>query len=471
MATRILRVSDERTGSGPALDAALGPRGFTPVGARSAEEALALLAQEAFDVLVVDLDTPGLDGVELCGRAAAAHPQVPAVVLAEAGHRDAAVAAIRAGAYDFLLRPLEGEALAGLLQRAARAAPSLRELPLRRAAAAAAAARNTLVSPAAVGEAPLGEVLGDSAALREAYALIDRVADSDASVLILGESGTGKEAAAQALHARGRRREGPFIAINCAAMPEALLESELFGHARGAFTDAKSARTGLFVQADGGTLFLDEVGELPLTLQPKLLRALQSRRVRPVGGDAEVPFDARVVAATNQDLESAVNDGRFREDLYFRIHVIGIELPPLRARGQDVLLLARRFTEDFAQRSGKRVRGLSAAVEARLLDYPWPGNVRELQNCIERAVALTAHDADALQVEDLPVRIRDHRRTRSGRDLVDLTELVPLEEVERRHILRVLEAVGGSRTLAARTLGLDRKTLYRKLERYGSGGE
>ena len=457
MATRILRVSDERTGGGPALDAALGPRGFTPVGARSAEEALALLAQEAFDVLVVDLDTPGLDGVELCGRVAAAHPQVPAVVLAEAAHRDAAVAAIRAGAWDFLLRPHDAEALAGLLQRAARAAPALRELPGRRAPSKPAAAAS--------------EVLGDSAALREAYALIERVADSDASVLILGESGTGKEAAAQALHARGRRREGPFIAINCAAMPEALLESELFGHARGAFTDAKSARTGLFVQADGGTLFLDEVGELPLTLQPKLLRALQSRRVRPVGSDAEVPFDARVVAATNQDLESAVNEGRFREDLYFRIHVIGIELPPLRARGQDVLLLARRFTADFAQRSGKAVRGLTPSVEQRLLDYPWPGNVRELQNCIERAVALSAPDADALQLEELPMRIRDHRRSRSGREPVDLTELVPLEEVERRHILRVLEAVGGSRTLAARTLGLDRKTLYRKLERYGSGGE
>jgi DNA-binding NtrC family response regulator len=368
------------------------------------------------------------------------------------------VAAIRAGAYDFLLRPLDAEALAGLLQRAARAAAGLSPAARRPGARAP--------EPAC---APSSEVLGDSAALREAYALIDRVADSEASVLILGESGTGKEAAAQALHARSRRQQGPFIAINCAAMPEALLESELFGHARGAFTDAKSARTGLFVQADGGTLFLDEVGELPLTLQPKLLRALQSRRVRPVGGDAEVPFDARIVAATNQDLESAVNEGRFREDLYFRIHVIGIELPPLRARGTDVLLLARRFTADFAQRSGKAVRGLAPAVEQRLLDYPWPGNVRELQNCIERAVALSAPGAEALQLEDLPVRIRDHRRARSGRELVDLTELVPLEEVERRHILRVLEAVGGSRTLAARTLGLDRKTLYRKLERYGTG--
>ena len=456
MATRILRVSDERTGAGLALDAALAPRGFTPVPARSLEEALALLAQEAFDALVVDLDTPGVDGVELCGRAAQAFPQVPAVVLAEAAHRDAAVAAIRAGAWDFLLRPLDAEALAGLLQRAARAA-SATPLPLRRTASFASRVE------------PAGEVLGDSAALREAYALIDRVADSEASVLILGESGTGKEAAALALHARSRRSAGRFIAINCAAMPESLLESELFGHARGAFTDAKSARTGLFVQADGGTLFLDEVGELPLTLQPKLLRALQSRRVRPVGGDAEVPFDARVVAATNQDLESAVNEGRFREDLYFRIHVIGIELPPLRARGQDVLLLARRFTEDFAQRSAKAVRSLTPAVEARLLDYPWPGNVRELQNCIERAVALTHPDAHALQLEDLPVRIREHRRSRSGREPVDLTELVPLEEVERRHILRVLEAVGGSRTLAARTLGLDRKTLYRKLERYGAG--
>jgi DNA-binding NtrC family response regulator len=295
------------------------------------------------------------------------------------------------------------------------------------------------------------------------YELIDRVADSDTSVLITGESGTGKEVAARALHARGRRHSGPFVAINCAAMPEALLESELFGHVRGAFTDAKTSRSGLFVKADGGTLFLDEVGELPLTLQPKLLRALQERTVRPVGGEAEVAFDARIVAATNRDLELAVEEGRFREDLYYRLNVIGLELPPLRARGNDVLLLAQRFLEHFATRSGKRVVGLSPAVAQRLLAYSWPGNVRELQNCIERAVALTAYEQ--LTVEDLPDRIRDYRAPNPQTQSQDVSELVSLEEMERRYIQRVLETVGGSRTLASRILGVDRKTLYRKLGR------
>ncbi len=312
-------------------------------------------------------------------------------------------------------------------------------------------------------------VVGESPVLRRVYELIDRVADSDTSVLITGESGTGKAVAARAQHTRSRRRAGPFVAINCAAMPEALLESELFGHEKGAFTDAKSARTGLFVQANGGTLFLDEVGELPLALQPKLLRALQERRVRPVGGAAEFPFDARIVTATNRDLELAVEEGRFREDLYYRLNVIGLELPPLRTRGNDVLLLAQRFLEHFGARGGKRVVGLTPAVAQRLLAYAWPGNVRELQNCIERAVALT--NDEQLTVEDLPEHIRDYRPATAQAETINPAELVTLEEMERRYIQRVLDAVGGSRTLAARTLGVDRKTLYRKLGRRHVGSE
>jgi two-component system response regulator HydG len=289
-------------------------------------------------------------------------------------------------------------------------------------------------------------------------------------VLITGETGTGKEVVARALHRRGRRRERPFVAVNCAAMPEPLLESELFGHARGAFTDARTARTGLFVQAHGGTLFLDEIADLPLGLQPKLLRALQERTVRPVGADAVVPFDVRLVTATNRDLESAVEERRFREDLYFRINVIHIELPPLRARGSDVLLLAQHYVDHYAARSGKRVTGLSPAAAERLLTYAWPGNVRELQNCVERAVALTQYERIA--VDDLPEKIRSYRRSHVLVASDDPSELVPMEEVERRYVLRVIEAVGGNKTLAARILGFDRKTLYRKLERYdASGGE
>ena len=250
-------------------------------------------------------------------------------------------------------------------------------------------------------------------------------------------------------------------------MPEALLESELFGHARGAFTDARAARAGLLLQATGGTLLLDEIGDMPITLQPKLLRALQERTLRPVGGDEEMPFDVRVIATTNRDLRALVDEDRFREDLYFRINVIHVALPPLRARGGDVLLLAQHFIDVHAARAGKRVAGLSPAAAEKLLAYSWPGNVRELQNCIERAVALTQQER--IGVEDLPETVRAYKRSHVLIATDDPSELVPLAEVERRYVLRVLEAVGGNKTSAAQILGVTRKTLYRKLEEYGGG--
>jgi two-component system response regulator HydG len=285
---------------------------------------------------------------------------------------------------------------------------------------------------------------------------------------VTGETGTGKELVARALHDRSPRSKAPFVAVNCAAVPEPLLESELFGHVRGAFTDAQRARTGLFVRATTGTLFLDEIGELPLTLQPKLLRALQERKVRPVGSDEEVPFDVRLVAATNRDLESAVEENRFREDLFFRINVIHIPMPPLRARAGDVLLLAQHFVDRYATQAGKSVKGIAPAAAERLLAYSWPGNVRELENCIERAIALTSYEQ--ITVDDLPEKIRSYRRSHVLVASDDPAELVPLEEVERRYILRVMEAVGGSKTQAAQVLGVGRRTLYRKLEQYGRGG-
>jgi DNA-binding NtrC family response regulator len=448
MPGRVLVVEDERE-MRVMLEKGLTRRGFTPAALPSADEALARLAAEDFDVVLTDLRMPGMDGLALCERIVLNRPDIPVVVVTAFGSLETAVAAIRAGAYDFVTKPIDVDALVLVLERAVRHR-ALRD-EVRR-----------LRQELGRGDDG-GAVVGDSPAMKQAYALIDRVADLDSTVLITGESGTGKEVAARAVHTRGRRKDGPFVALNCAAMPEALLESELFGHAKGAFTDAKAARTGLFVQAHGGTLFLDEVGELPLTLQPKLLRALQERTVRPVGGDTEVPFDARIVAATNRDLELAVEEGRFREDLYYRLNVIGIELPPLRARGNDVLALSQRFIEQFAARTGKRVVGLSPAAAQRMLAYGWPGNVRELQNCIERAVALTSFEQ--LTVDDLPERVRSYSQPRAVPENTDPSELVTLEEVERRYIHRVLEAVGGSRTLAARVLGVDRKTLYRKLER------
>jgi len=374
-------------------------------------------------------------------------------VITAFGSIQTAIAAIRSGAYDFVTKPLEVDALALALERAIQHRRLSDEV--RRLRQAVEETRR------------FGALLGTSPAMRRMYELLDRIADSSASVLIAGETGTGKELVARALHERGRRKAGPFVAVDCASLPEPLLESELFGHVRGAFTDAHAVRRGLFVQANGGALFLDEIGDLPLALQAKLLRALQTRCVRPVGANEEVPFDVNLIAATNRDLESAVEEGRFREDLYFRINVIHVEMPPLRARGGDVLLLAQHFVDRYAAQAGKRVTGLSPEAAERLLAYVWPGNVRELENCIERAIALTRHETIGL--DDLPEKIRGFQRSHVLVAGDDPSELAPLEEVERRYVLRVMEAVGGSKTLAARVLGIGRKTLYRKLEQYKIG--
>jgi len=451
MPTRILIVEDDEE-MGRYLEAALRPRGFDTTRCTRAAEALeVVVTDDELEVVVTDLNMAGMTGLELCERVAANRPDLPVVVITAFGSLDTAVAAIRAGAYDFITKPFEIDALRLTLERAARHRALTREVVrLRRTVERA--------------ERP-DSLLGESEVMRHVYELIARVAETDTSVLITGESGTGMELVARAIHDQSRRAGGPFVAINCAAMPEPLLESELFGHVRGAFTDARATRAGLFAKASGGTLFLDEIGELPLALQPKLLRALQERAVRPVGGDAEVRFDARIVAATNRDLEAMIEDGRFREDLYYRIDVVGIPLPPLRARGRDILLLAQAFVERFGAQFGKPVTGLSIAAAERLLDYSWPGNVRELSNSIERAVALTRFAE--ITVDDLPEKIRSYQASHVLIASADPSELVPLDEVERRYILHVLDACGGSRTIAARTLGIDRKTLYRRLRSYG----
>jgi two-component system response regulator HydG len=432
------------------LQVQLERRGHRVATCSSAGNAFHALDRDEFDVVITDLNMRGTSGVELCRRVVANRPDVPVVVITAFGSMDTAIAAIRAGAYDFLAKPFDSDALEIALSRALQHR-ALREEVIRLRQA---------VSQARC----MDDVLGASAAMTQVFDLVSRVAATDATVLITGESGTGKELVARSIHARGRRAAGPFVAVNCAALPETLLESELFGHARGAFTDAKTSRSGLFAQADGGVLLLDEIGELPIGLQPKLLRALQERSVRPVGSDAETTFDVRVIAATNRDLESAVEERRFREDLYYRINVIHVALPPLRSRGNDVLLLAQRFVEQFAAREAKNVVGLSAPAAEKLLSYAWPGNVRELQNCIERAVALARFRE--LTIDDLPERVRNHQRAPILVDSDDPAELIPLDEVERRYVLRVLEAVGDNKTLAAQVLGLDRSTLYRKLERY-----
>jgi len=304
------------------------------------------------------------------------------------------------------------------------------------------------------------------AELRE---LVQRVAATEVGVLLLGESGTGKEVVAQAIHRQSARSIGPFVPVNCAALPDNLLESELFGRVRGAFTDARKSRRGLFLEANGGTLFLDEIGELPLAMQPKLLRALQERVVRPVGSDEAVPFDTRVIAATNRNLLEAIGQGTFREDLYYRLNVVQIDLPPLKARGNDILLLAQSFIERFAERHKSPVRGLAPDAAEKLLQHPWPGNVRELMNAVERAVALSRDKLLALS--DLPERVREAEKVRIDVTADDPEELLTLEELERRYIVRVLETTAGNKTQAARILGVDRKTLFRKLKKESEADE
>ena len=426
-------------------------RDFLPCCVTSAKEALELFPQREFEVVLTDLKMPGIDGIQLCSQLVQSRPDIPVVVMTAFGSLETAIAAIRAGAYDFVTKPIEMELLAMILGRAVerrRLQQQVRQL-----------------SEAVRQSARFEELLGESIAMKRLYDQLSRVADSEATVLITGESGTGKELVAKALHQRCRRRAKPFVAVNCAALPDALLESELFGHTKGAFTDARAERKGLFLQAEGGTLLLDEIGEMPLSMQAKLLRALEENKVRPLGGDREVEFDVRILAATNRDLETSVEEGRFRQDLFFRVNVIQLAVPALRSRGTDTLLLAQHFIETFAARSQKPVIGISDTVADKLLAYSWPGNVRELRNVVERAVALTRHDK--LTIDDLPEKIRDFHGSQVVIAGNDPGELTTLEEIERRYILHVLQCLGDNRTLAAKTLGLDRKTLYRKLRQFG----
>ncbi len=452
MKARILIVDDERSMC-DLLETDLRLRDCEPCCFTAAEEAFEASCREDFDAVLTDLMMPGMDGIEFCSRLAANRPDIPVIVMTAFGSLETATAAIRAGAYDFVTKPIELELLSATLRRAIERRRLQEQIRSLRAAVERMAR--------------FEELQGESPVMQKLYAQLSQIADSDVSVLIAGESGTGKELVARALHQRSRRRERPFVAVNCAALPDTLLESELFGHVKGAFTDARIDRKGLFLQAEGGTLLLDEIGEMPLAMQPKLLRALQENTVRPVGSEREAPFDVRILASTNRDLETAVEERRFREDLFFRINVIQVELPPLRAAAPTPCCW-RSTLSPCAPRAKKQVLGMAQPVAEKLLAYSWPGNVRELRNVIERAVALTRFDQ--ITVEDLPEKIRDYRTPQVILGGADPGELAPLEEIDRRYILHVLESVGGNRTLAARTLGLDRKTLYRKLRQYGALG-
>ena len=453
MMPRALIVDDEKAECELFADA-LRDAGFEADWVQHPERAMELLVQRQFDVVLTDLCMPAMSGAELCRRVKETLPHLPVVVVTAFGSIDAAVGAMRAGAYDFIAKPFDVDTVGIVLRRAVEHHALRWEVDaLRRVADTSQR---------------FGQLVGTSQAMRTLYELVDRVKDSDATLLLTGESGTGKELVAREVHRRGKRAAGPLVALNCAAVPESLLESELFGHEKGAFTDARSRRDGLLVTAHGGTVLLDEIGDMPLLLQSKLLRTLEERVVRPIGASREVEFDTRVIASTHQDLELAVEQGRFREDLYYRINVIHVELPPLRARGGDVLLLAQTFLAESAVRNGSAVTGITSRAAERLTAYNWPGNVRELKNCIERAVTLAR--SPLVDVEDLPHKIRDYEPQHLLVVGDDPSEIVPLEEIERLYILKVIDACQGNKSRAARALGIGRKTLYRRLESFGITG-
>jgi two-component system response regulator HydG len=454
---RPLLIVDDEPEMVASLEEALSSEKYEVQGFASSAAALDALTRTDFGVALLDLTMAEMSGLALCERFLAIRPDLPVIMVTGQGSLENAVAALRVGAYDFLTKPVDPRLLVLTVERAQQHRETTEEL------------RRLHQAAAGTGQALPG-IIGRSPAMHRVYDVIQRIASSDASVLLHGETGTGKELVAKAIHERSERAKGPFIAINCAAVPEGLLESELFGHARGAFTSAHTDRTGLMLRATGGTLFLDEIGEMPLEVQPKLLRALQERKVRPVGSNEEISFDARLISATNRDLDLEVSEKRFREDLFYRINVVTVQVPPLRDRAGDVLLLAQHFIERAAQASGtKAPLTLNPSAAEKLMGYAWPGNVRELENCVERAMALARFDQ--ITVDDLPEKVRAYRPDQLVVSADDVTSVVALDELERRYILQVLRIAGGNKSQAAQLLGLDRRTLYRKLERYRAAGE
>jgi two-component system response regulator HydG len=414
----------------------------------TAEEALEILETSSVDVLLTDLRLPGTSGLDLLKRVSVTHPDVAVIMLTQYGTIDSAVQATRMGAADYVTKPFRVEELRARLEQVAHAVELKRE--------------NRLLREQVRTRPGFGGLIGMSPRMERVYKMIEKVSQREHPVLVLGESGTGKELVARSIHYLGSRKDKPFVPVECSALVPTLVESELFGYARGAFTGAMQAKQGLMESANGGTLFLDEIGEMSLEMQAKLLRALQQKEVKPVGSTERRSIDVRIVAATNRDLELATKNGSFRQDLYFRLNVVQIKLPPLRERKGDIPLLVTSFLEKFSSNSDIP-REMTEDAMRRLMAYDWPGNVRELENAIERAVALGS--GPYVSVHDLPSSLQYPTSERAPAK----EEILPLEELERRAILSTLRQNGGDKQAAARTLGIGKTTLYRKLKQYQIG--
>jgi DNA-binding NtrC family response regulator len=420
---------------------------FSCTEAETAEAALGSIEIAPPDIVVTDLKLPGLSGTELLRKIKELLPSSEVAIMTGHGSIETAVEAMRQGAYDYIEKPFRVERLRQLLQRMAEKVRLVTE--------------NQFLRDRVNVEAQLDGIVGTSAKIQDVLRMVSRLKDIRTPVLVTGESGTGKELVARAIHFRGPLAPMPFIAVDCGALVPTLMESELFGHEKGAFTGALKSKAGLFQAANGGTIFLDEIGELPLELQAKLLRVLQEKEVRPVGSNQKVAVDVRVIAATNRELEEAYRAGTFRKDLYFRLNVVTVHLPSLRERRSDIPQLVHSFLDRYAPRENIQV---SAAAMKSFLQYEWPGNVRELENCIARALALGDHHM--IDVGDLPPAIRGVQRSGvMGEDAAELSTNA-LADLERMTILRVFEQAGGDKSLAGRMLGISRATLYRKLKRY-----
>lgn len=421
--------------------------GLRCVEAETAEIALELAETAAPDLVVTDLKLPNLSGVDLLRRIKEVLPRAEVAIMTGHGSIESAVEAMRQGAYDYIEKPFRVERLRQLLQRMVEKVRLVNE--------------NHFLRERLTADAKLDGITGSSAKVQEVLGMVSRLRETRTPVLITGESGTGKELVARAIHFRGPFARMPFVAVDCGALVPTLMESELFGHEKGAFTGALKAKTGLFESANGGTIFLDEIGELPLEMQAKLLRVLQEKEVRPVGSNEKVRVNTRVIAATNRDLETAYRAGTFRKDLYFRLNVVTVHLPALRERRSDIPQLVHCFLDRYAP--GESIQVTAAAMKA-LLQYEWPGNVRELENCIARAVALGDHHA--IDLSDLAPEVRATQASESGVQDAAALSTTALADLERMTILRVFERAGGDKALAGRMLGISRATLYRKLKQY-----
>jgi two-component system response regulator HydG len=442
-----LLVADDDPGLRESLERTLTREGYRVVLASDGRAALERVQAGGVDLIVTDLRMPGLTGLELLRAAKAIMPDVDVILLTAFGTVEEAVKAMKDGAYDFLTKPFRREQLIKLVDKALERRDLIEQ--------------NKALKKQLEDIRAKGQMIGSSPAYRRMLSLVEQIADSSATILIQGESGAGKELVARTIHERSGRRAGPFVAVNCAALPETLLESELFGYEKGAFTGAAGRKEGRFELANGGTLFLDEVADLSLVTQPKILRVLQEGEFERLGGTRTLQVEVRIVAATNQDLAEMVKEKRFREDLYYRLNVITVRVPPLRERHEDIRVLAQHYLRVYAAKNGRKLEGFSNEALERLESYKWPGNVRELENLIERTVLLARKDR--IDAEDLPEEVAGVKRP--PRDAI--LELVgtPLADIEQRLLDETLRITGGNKTQAAKLLGIDVRTVARKLER------